>query len=111
MNELTPRQIVRQLVKVHTAYVRKKVKEQKGVLADLRDLRDKRYKRYVAQAERERAGGMKTPPPEPLSVLGSAGPDTNIPLKRKDMCQLYDVAQTIVVNITDRDTPWIIRSR
>lgn len=92
---LRMREITRQLVAAHTHHVRKTVAQQKRVLAEMQEIRDGRYKRYVEQAEKERRQNQKTPPPEPMAVLGSAGPDANIPLDDKDFFELYDIAQTV----------------
>jgi hypothetical protein len=89
------RKIVRQLIAAHTRHVRKTVQQQKEILAQLQDVRDARYKRYVEQAGRERQEGAETPAPEPLSVLGPAGPDANVPLHDEDFFGLYEIAQTI----------------
>ena len=89
------RKVVHTLIEVHTKRLRRKIEQQKELLAKLQRIRDTRHERYAAQAESARRRGSDAPAPEPIAVLGPAGPDPNLPLDRRDIGQLYEIAQTI----------------
>jgi hypothetical protein len=80
------RQIVRELIQVHTRRIRERLQEQHKLLAELQHMRDHRHAGYAREAG---------PDAEPLSALGPPGPPLARPLETLDIHQLYELAARI----------------
>ena len=87
--------IARQMIEVHTRRIRGKVEQQQKVAAALAEVRDQRYQRYVEDTAARRLASGAPAAAEPLSVLGPAGSDTDVPLDRCGVVELYRIARTI----------------